>query len=69
MNKKLLIVLCILLTLAGIAGLVYSAFQIVMGFLVRDYGSVVLNVVIALLCVEVTGTAIARLIKMRKKKS
>lgn len=69
MNKKLLIVLCILLTLAGIAGLVYSAFQIVMGFLVRDYGSVVLYVVIALLCVEVTGTAIARLIKMGKKKS
>ena len=67
MNKKLQVILCLLLALAGIAGMVGCAFMLVMAVITHEWGRVVFYGFIALVCVELTGIMIARLIKLFKK--
>lgn len=68
MNKKRSIILNILLALAGLGVIVYSAYQMSFALFVKDYSHLAVYLILALACVYVTGTAIARLIKLWKKK-
>ena len=67
MNKTLSLILWLLLALAGIAVIFLTSQQIVFAFLSKEYGRAVLQLALDLLCAYLSGTAIARLIKMRKK--
>lgn len=68
MNKKLSAVLWALLGLAAIAFICLTAWQIVMAFLCKDYLRAVIFLAIDILCVELAGTAIARLFRLGQKK-
>lgn len=68
MNKTLSILLNILLALAGIRVIVYSANQMSLALLVKDYTHLAVYLILALVCVYLTGSAIARLIKMWKQR-
>ena len=68
MNKTLSILLNILLALAGICVIVYSANQMSFALLVKDYTHLAVYLILALVCVYLTGSAIARLIKLWKKR-
>lgn len=68
MNKKLSIVLNILLTLAGLGCIGYCAYQMSFALFVKDYGHLATHLLLALACVYVAGTAIARLVRMWKKR-
>ena len=68
MNKKLVRLFYLVLALLGIGVMVFCATQTVMAVLYSEWGRVVFYLLIAIFAVEITATAIVRLVRGGRKK-